>query len=774
MREKLLPYIHRQKKKILIVAAAIVLVAAVIVAFLLFDPAYAPNPPLVSFVNDRIAKQKSIEADIQAAFQAGKYTFDQPLVIQDPYQTSPLTALVIFDTPEDSQISIHVPGKTPEASVDFTFPGFQKHHEIPVYGLYADTLNHVTLGKADRKGQLAQTTLDLQTEPLPVFIQNFKIDKVDRNKYSPGFNFTFLDNKLIFDIDGAVRWYSTEATQKIFTKLSNGRYLYIYGSNLDTLKLGWKLEEEADLLGKVFSVYIITDGIHHDIFELPNGNLLVTSSDLKSDTIEDFIYEVDRKSGHIVRRIDLKQILDVNRPPEIGKPSNDWFHLNSIVYDPTDRSIIISSKAQSAVVKLSYPGMQIKWILGPHDNWSAKYQPYLLTPLGDNFEWQWSQHDATIYGTRSPADDSIDILLFNNGIFRSFDLASATPGADLYSNLIHYRINEKAMTVEEVWQYGRENGAATFSSVYGSASLLPNGNILGCWGYIKYKLTKIIEVDPSSNKVVFQATEPIQTTYRTFRAGFYDGYAERTAYLSTPINNTISSDLVDRAGMAWSDLQRWSTPQRANLVLDVKRVLNATRLFHFQTGLVPQPFDKVGPKLSVTNQTAKLKLSWKESIGAASYEYCLSTTTPCTNWTDVGKSTSQLLSGLKPETTYYWNVRALNSTGTSPSNRNPTDWSFTTANKPAPFTKSSPSAFASNVSASPTLAWGTSPGATAYGVCFNTTPTCKAWVATGTATSKELTGLEPNTTYYWTAKASNGFGTIIANGSTWWSFTTTP
>jgi len=772
MREKFLLFINQQKKKILIVAAAIVLVAAGVVAFLMLNPAYAPNPTVVSFVNDRITKQHSVEADIQAAYQAGKYTFDQPLVIQDPYQTSPLTALVIFDTPENSQISIHVPGKTPEASVDFTFPGFQKHHEIPVYGLYADTLNHVTLGKVDQKGVLAQSTLDLQTEPLPVDILNFKIDKVDPNKYSPGFNFTFSDHKLIFDMDGAVRWYSTEATFRVFTKLSDGRYLFTYGLNLDT----WKLAMEADLLGKVFSSYIITDGIHHDIFELPNGNLLVTSSDLKSGNLDDYIVEVGRKSGHIVRSFDLKQILDVNRPPMIGEPTTDFFHLNSIVYDPSDRSIIISGRAQSAVVKLSYPGMQIKWILGPHDNWSSKYQPFLLTPLGDNFEWQWSQHHATVYGATSPGSNSIDILLFNNGDFRSFDLATASPDADLYSNLIHYRINEKAMTVEEVWQYGRENGQSLYSPALGSAFLFPNGNVLGCWGNIPASngtSTEIIEVDPSNSEVVFEAAAANLTTYRTFRSGFYDGYAERTAYLSTPVNNTISSDLVDRAGMAWRDLQRWSVPQRDTLVLDIKQLLNATRLWHFQTGLVPQPFDKVGPKLSATSQPAKLNLTWKESSGAASYEYCLSTTTSCTNWNSAGKSTSQVVSGLKPRTTYFWNVRALNSLGVSPSNRNPTDWSFDTGGLPGNFTKSSPSAFASNVPTNPTLAWGTSPGADRYGVCLNTTTTCNAWIGTGNATSKVLTGLKPNTTYYWTVKAFNGFGTTFANGI-WWSFITSP
>ena len=75
----------------------------------------------LTFVKDAVARQQKIEEELRAYYQAGKYTFTDPLVIQDPYQTAPLTALLIFDTPEDSQISIHVPGKTPQTAGGFYF-----------------------------------------------------------------------------------------------------------------------------------------------------------------------------------------------------------------------------------------------------------------------------------------------------------------------------------------------------------------------------------------------------------------------------------------------------------------------------------------------------------------------------------------------------------------------------------------------------------------------------------------------------------------------------
>jgi hypothetical protein len=226
---------------------------------------------------------------------------------------------------------------------------------------------------------------------------------------------------------------------------------------------------------------------------------------------------------------------------------------------------------------MTSPGMQIKWILGPHDNWSAKYQPYLLTPIGNNFEWPWAQHHATLYGPDMPSDSVVDILLFDNGPFRSFDIATAYSPLEWYSRVVHYRIDEAVMTVEQVWEYGKERGTAIFSGIRGSAYLLSNGDILGTWGDIykdaqgnpaptikKTDITvtyssKIIEVDPSNNDVVFECTSPDTYTYRAMRSGLYDGYSEQNAYLSKALNDTTRNDLVDRSVLAWRDVTTWWT-----------------------------------------------------------------------------------------------------------------------------------------------------------------------------------------------------------------------
>jgi hypothetical protein len=93
---------------------------------------------------------------------------------------------------------------------------------------------------------------------------------------------------------------------------------------------------------------------------------------------------------------------------------------------------------------------------------------------------------------------------------------------------------------------------------------------------------------------------------------------------------------------------------------------------------------------------------------------------------------------------------------------------------PAAFGKTAPRNGARSVSTSPTISWAASTGATSYEYCYDTSnnSTCNsAWVSTGTAQQATLPAL-PRTTYYWQVRARNGQQTTLANGGTWWRFTT--
>jgi hypothetical protein len=206
---------------------------------------------------------------------------------------------------------------------------------------------------------------------------------------------------------------------------------------------------------------------------------------------------------------------------------------------------------------------------------------------------------------------------------------------------------------------------------------------------------------------------------------------------------------------------------------------SSTAFWSFTTVVAaPGAFDKSAPASGTTGVSTSPTLLWTVSSGAASYEYCYDTSNDatCNNvWTSTGTNTSVGLSSLGTNTTYYWQVRALNAGDTTYANDG-TWWSFTTIpNAPAAFNKSAPVNGATNQSTSPTIIWDTSANASSYDYCYDTlnnTICDSSWISTGMTTSVGLIGLNIATTYYWQVRATNTGGTVYANSGTWWSFTT--
>ena len=95
---------------------------------------------------------------------------------------------------------------------------------------------------------------------------------------------------------------------------------------------------------------------------------------------------------------------------------------------------------------------------------------------------------------------------------------------------------------------------------------------------------------------------------------------------------------------------------------------------------LPSAFTKSAPSNGATGQLANPTLSWTASTGATGYQYCLdivNNNTCDTSWVSTGASTSVPLSGLSLATSYYWQVQAVNTSGTTSADGG-TWWSFTT------------------------------------------------------------------------------------------------
>jgi arylsulfate sulfotransferase len=488
------------KKRLILAACAFLVIAAIAAGVVFSGFLVMPTPaslaqdiPVKSY--DILDDQYQRERDILADYSKGSYTIQKPYFIQDPYQANPLSALILFETAEPAKITVTVTGKDPYSTFTYTNPDFSRHHEVPVLGLYAGKSNSVTLNVSFQNGGTESSQQNLQTEPLPYDFPTLTVQVSKPDKMEPGVDLMIpcfdTSYTYLLDANGDVRGYFSNRNFGHGTAmrlLQNGRLL-VTGDVMKLMPYNMYDLWEMNLLGKVFVEYDVPNGVHHDVVELSNGDFLAASNNkdmpLKYGTREDTVIRIDRSTGAVKDEYSLRQILEDTRSPYnhfdpgvINSPNRDWAHLNAVNLDENEDSIIASLAIQSAVVKFSANTGKIAWILGPHDGWSAKYQPYLLNPVGSNFEWAWGQHAAKVLPDTDGIPNTIDILLLDNGQNRSFTQAAAVSPANNYSRAVIYRIDEAKMTVEQVWEYGKELGSGAYSTFLGNADFLKQtGNI---------------------------------------------------------------------------------------------------------------------------------------------------------------------------------------------------------------------------------------------------------------------------------------------------------
>ncbi|WP_072569734.1 aryl-sulfate sulfotransferase [Enterobacter sp. SA187] len=331
---------------------------------------------------------------------------------------------------------------------------------------------------------------------------------------------------------------------------------------------------EFDMLGQVLEDHKLPRGFldaTHESLETPKGTVLlrVGKRNYKRDdglhvhTIRDHIIEVD-KSGRVLDVWDLNKILDPLRDSLLGAldagavcvnvdlkhagqqaklepdtpygdalgvgPGRNWAHVNSIAYDAKDDSIILSSRHQG-VVKIGRD-KQVKWILAPSKGWNEKLAPKLLKPVGKDgkpltcdengkcqntdFDFAYTQHTAWLSSKGT-------LTVFDNGDGRGLE-QPALPTMK-YSRFVEYKIDEKNMTVQQVWEYGKDRGYDFYSPITsvieyqkdrdtmfgfsGSIHLFDVGQpTIGKLNEIDYKTKEVkVEIDVLSDK-------PNQTHYR--------------------------------------------------------------------------------------------------------------------------------------------------------------------------------------------------------------------------------------------------------------------
>ena len=339
-----------------------------------------------------------------------------------PSYAAPLAGLLQLTTDVPSRVSVSVNDGTNTWQRDFY--DYATFHEEPLYGFKPGRTNSITVTVWDqfRNAATAREPVIFVTDPLPYGFPVFNVQVSQPARMEPGYTlFRVVDNSALvsyvtlMDNAGEVVWYSSDAqvpTTLDVRQLADGNLFIPLVTNFT----------EVDLLGNQIQSWLVPNNLNidsHDGVPTDHGSILyindssatvpgfptsVTISNAPTETaiVEgNAIIEMSSANGALLNNWSLLDLLDPVRVSYLTFTTTnnlgiDWGHANAVIEDTRDNTIIASLRHQNAVVKFTRDTGQLVWILGPPENWGPEWQPYLLTPVGSPFEWNYGQHAPRI------------------------------------------------------------------------------------------------------------------------------------------------------------------------------------------------------------------------------------------------------------------------------------------------------------------------------------------------------------------------------------------
>lgn len=407
-----------------------------------------------SFEEHMIKKQARAEEAMLKELRSGVYTIDNPLVSYNLYLINPLSAVISFYTEEETAVTVTVFGKAKEGNITHTFPR-AKEHVLPVVGLYSGFVNRVEV--REYRGKVHTVEIEVPD----VFEGNSPVESMDTTPEYLQDDCIFLSPSgaelaVAVDYAGDIRWCLNIKCVFDMKRLKNGHIL-MGTDRLVQMPYYMSGMYETSACGKIYHEYRLPGGSHHDAFEMPDGSLLCLTEDLTSGTVEDMCVLIDRETGDILKTWDYKNFLE----PGLGKSGSwsekDWFHNNAVWYDEKSHSLTFSGRHMDSIVNIDFETGKLNWILSDPEGWPQEWvDRYFFKPVGTDFEWQYEQHACLI----TPDGD---VMCFDNHHWGSKIKENYRAAKNNYSRGVRYRINTKDMTIEQIWQYGKDRGARFFS-----------------------------------------------------------------------------------------------------------------------------------------------------------------------------------------------------------------------------------------------------------------------------------------------------------------------
>jgi outer membrane protein assembly factor BamB len=390
--------------------------------------------------------------------------------------------------------------------------------KLPVFGLYASWANVVSVTSTFTDGSTHTDTVTLETAAYtgPEALYNAPDVLTARNPaQAVPFDFIHIHNNtsgpVVIDTDGNLRWVAPLFDDSI-PSLFTGDGFYVGNGSSPTL---YRLELDGTFTTTPLASTTITD-FHHAL--APGKTGLLAQVDAVVDgvkRIESILVEI-APDGQVLKQWDMSTIFrDFMRaggddPSRFVRDGDDWFHMNSVLYDPADDSLLVSSR-ENFVVKLDYASGAIKWLFGdPAKYWYLNF-PSLRAPALQMISGRFP------IGQHSPMLVPGGVLLFNNGT----PSIGQPPGAPLGNSLdssapTRYAIDELAKTVTSVWTY--EHVPTVYSQFCSSVVQAgPDSYLVAYAMAAKGTRAKLTAIDTAGN-VAFEYEYPTSFCDTIFRA----------------------------------------------------------------------------------------------------------------------------------------------------------------------------------------------------------------------------------------------------------------
>lgn len=452
--------------------------------------------------------------------QEGNYTLESPLAILNPFGTGSNGLYLYFGTNNPTKVQYTVSVED-ESIADYTAwannageDGFSRVQEFLLIGLVPGQENTVTLTAYNRQGaqtQSASFTIDM---PEPTSGYDVTLETVDGDSaqelsnglyYAMGiggqYGYTFF-----YDNDGVMRY------EMVLEGYHSDRFLWDDDGSLITC-VGSTKVARLNRFGQVTQVYDLgTYELHHDINWGPEGTILALATDLEGETVEDQVLQIDLESGEVTHIVDFTQVFqsyfDITRPVQATDPFGlwsegewDWLHLNSLQYDESDNSIIVSSRETSTIIKCALgEEPQIVWMAGNPDFWEGTdFAQYSLEAQGD-FSYQYGQHDVELMsseevealGFEAPEEGQLYLRVYDNNYYAMSsrddfqvevpeDVGTANMEDGVDSHVYYYLVDEGAGTFTLVDSFDLPYSSLVSNAQWRGDSYTVNNGVHQCF-----------------------------------------------------------------------------------------------------------------------------------------------------------------------------------------------------------------------------------------------------------------------------------------------------